>query len=54
MSLELLRNLFQWSGNEEEASGYASFATVSSEQTGVMFVNMADNLDEDLRRRMKA
>jgi len=55
MSPELLRNLFQWSDNEREVSGYASSATVSSEQTRMMFVNMAENnLDEDLRWQMEA
>jgi len=42
MSPELLRRLFQWSDNEGEASGYASFATVSSEQTGVMSVDRSE------------
>ena len=52
---EPLRSLFQWSDDEEEVSGYASSATVSSEQTGIMSVNMADNNhDDDLRRCMKA
>jgi len=51
MSPELLRSLFQWSDNEGETSGYASSATISSEQMGIMFVNMADNnLDENLCR----
>jgi len=46
---------FQRSVNKEEASGYASSCTVSSEQTRVMSVNMVDdNLDEDLHRRMEA
>jgi len=50
-----LRILFQGSDNEGEASGYASSATVSSEQIGVMSANMADNnLDEDLCRRIEA
>jgi len=43
MSLELLRSLFQWSDDEEEASGYASSAIVSSEQIGTVSANMADD-----------
>jgi len=54
MSLEPLRTLFQWSDNEGEASRYASSATINSEQTGMMSVNTADNLAEDLRRWMEA
>jgi len=55
MSPELLRSLFQWSDDEEEANDYASFATVSSEQIGIMSVNMTDdNHDNDLHRRMEA
>jgi len=55
MSPEPFRSLFQWSDDEEEASGYIFFATVSSEQRGVMSVNMADNNhDEDIHQRMEA
>ena len=45
-----LRNLFQWSDNEEEASGYASSAIISSVWTGLVSANMADNNDDDLRQ----
>jgi len=48
-----LRNLFQWSDNGEEASGYASSATISSVRRGFVSANMADNNDDDLRRRME-
>jgi len=47
MSSEPLRSLFQWSDDEEEASGYASSATVSSEQTGILSANMVDNNHND-------
>ena len=41
--------------NEGEISSYASSATVSSEQTGTVSTNMADNNHEnDLHRRMEA
>jgi len=49
-----LRNLFQWSDYEEEASGYASSATISSVRTELVSANVADNNDDDLRRRMEA
>ena len=50
-----LRSLFQLSDDEEETSVYASFVTVSSEQTGTVSANMADNnYDNDLHRRMEA
>ena len=49
-----MRRLFQWSDEEEEDSGYASSATVSSVQTGSVSVYMADNGNDDLRRRMEA
>jgi len=48
-----LRNLFQWSDGEEEASGYASSAIISSVRTGLMSVNMVDNNDDDLCQRME-
>ena len=55
MSSEPLRSLIQWSGDEGEAIGYASYATVSSEKTGIVSVNMADNnRNDDLCRRMEA
>jgi len=55
MSPKSLRCLFQWSDDEEEASGYASSTTVSSEQTGTMSANMANNNhDNDLHRHMEA
>jgi len=49
-----LRNLFQWSDDEEEASGYTSSATISSTRKGLVSANMADNNDDDLRRWMEA
>jgi len=54
MSPALLRNLFQWSDDEEEASGYASSATISSVRTGLVSANMVDNYNDDLHRRMEA
>jgi len=54
ISPEPLKSLFQWSDDEGEASGYASLATVSSIQTGRVSVHMADNGNDDLRRRMEA
>jgi len=48
-----LRNLFQWS-DDEKASGYASSATISSVRTGLVSANMADNNNDDLRRRIEA
>ena len=49
-----LRNLFQWSDDEEKASEYASSATISLVRTGLVSANMADNNDDDLCRRIKA
>ena len=54
ISPEPLKSLFQWSGDEGEASGYASSATISSVRMGKVSVHMADNDNDDLRRRMKA
>jgi len=54
MSSTPLRNLFQWSDDEKEASGYVSSTTISSVLTGLLSANMADNHDDDLRRRMEA
>jgi len=48
-----LRNLFQWSDHEEEASGYALSTTISSVRTGLVSANIADNNDHDLRRRIE-
>jgi len=48
-----LQNLFQWS-DDEEASGYASSATISSVRTGLVSADMADNNNDDLHRRMEA
>ena len=45
--------MFQWSDDEEEASGYASSSTVSSIQTRSASVNIVYNND-DLYRRMDA
>jgi len=54
VSPEPLKSLFQWSDDEGEASGYASSVMVSSVQTGRVSVHMADNNNNDLRRRMEA
>ena len=54
MSPEPLKSLFQWSNDEDEASGYASSATVSSVQTSRVSANMADNNNDVLRQQMKA
>jgi len=52
---EPLRHQFQWSDDEEEASGYASSATISSMQAGFVSANMVDNSNEDdLRHHMEA
>jgi len=48
-----LKSLFQWSDDKGNASGYASSATVNSVQTGRVSANMADNNNDDLRRRME-
>ena len=41
--------------DEEEASGYASSATINSVQVKFVSANMADsNNDDDLRHRMEA
>ena len=48
-----LRRLFQWPNDEKEASGYVSSVTISSVRTGLVSANMADNNDDDLRRRME-
>jgi len=45
-----LRNIFQWTDDDEGASGYASTSTVSSIRTRTVSAYMAEN--EDLRRRM--
>jgi len=39
---------------KEEASGYASFATISSVQIGFVSANITYNNDDDLHRHMKA
>ena len=55
MLREPLRHNFQWSDDEEEASNYASSATISSVQAGFVSANMADNNnDNDLHHRMEA
>ena len=55
MSPELLRSLFQWSHEEGEASGYASFVIVSSIQTRLISASIADNNNnDDLHRRFEA
>jgi len=48
-----MRRLFQWSDEEDEDSGYASSATVSSVRTDRVSVNMADNGNDELRRRLE-
>jgi len=48
-----LRKLFQWS-DDEEASRYASSATISSVRTGLVSANMADNNNDDLYQRIEA
>jgi len=48
-----LRKNFQWSDEKEEPSGYTSSATISSVRMGLVFANMADNNDDDLRRRIE-
>jgi len=53
-SPEPLKCLFQWSDDEEKASGYASSATVSFVQTGRVSDNMADNNNDDLRQWIEA
>jgi len=52
-SPEPMRGLFQWSDEEDEDSGYASAATVSSIRTDKVLVNMADDGNDDLCRRLK-
>jgi len=49
-----MRGLVQWSDEEDEDSGYASLATVSSVRTDRVSVNMADNGNDDLRWRLEA
>ena len=49
-----MKGLFQWSDEEDEDSGYASSATVSLVRTDRVSVNMTDNDNDDLRRRLKA
>jgi len=52
---KLLRHQFQWSDDEEEASVYASYATISSVQVRFVSANKADNNNDDnLRHRMDA
>jgi len=53
-SPEPMRRLFQWSDEEEKDSGYASSATVSSIRIDKVSVHMADNGNDDLRRRLEA
>jgi len=53
-SPEPMRRLFQWSDEEDEDSGYASSATISSVRTDRVSVNMTDNGNDDLRRRLEA
>ena len=48
------RGSVQSSDEEDEDSGYASSATVSSVRTDRASVNMADNANDDLRRRLEA
>ena len=53
-SPEPKRRSVQWPDEEDEDSGYASSATVSSVRTDRASVNMADNANDDLRRRLEA
>jgi len=52
-SQELMKGLFQLFDKEDEDSGYASSATVSLVRTDRVSVNMADNGNDDLHRRLK-
>jgi len=54
VSLAPLRNLFQWSNNDEEASGYTSSAAIISVQTGLVSANISDNNDDDLCPQIEA
>jgi len=54
VSPEPLKSLFQWFDDEGEDSGYASSVTVSSVRTSRVSVHMADNGNDDLRRRLEA
>jgi len=54
ISPEPIKRLFRWSDDEGEDSGYASSVTVSSVRTDRVLVHMADNDNNDLRRRLKA
>jgi len=55
VSLAPFRHLFQWSDEEEEVSGYASSASISSVRTWLVSANMTDNNnDDDLHHRMEA
>jgi len=49
-----MSELFQWSEEEDEDSGYASSATVSLIRTDKVSVNMDDNSNDDLCRRLEA
>jgi len=53
ISPEPLKRLFQWSDDEGKDSGYASSATVSSVRTDRVSVHMANNGNDDLRRRLE-
>ena len=54
MSPAPLKNLFQWSSNEEEASEYTFSATISLVRMGIVLAKMADNNNNDLHWRMEA
>jgi len=47
VSFAPLRHLFQFSNEEEKASGYASSTTISSVRVGLVSANMADNNNDD-------
>ena len=49
-----MKELVQWSDEEDEDNGYASSATVSSVRTDRVSVNMADNGNDDFRLRLEA
>ena len=49
-----MRRLFQWPDEEDEDSGYASSVIVSSVRTDRVSVNIADNGNDDLCRRLES
>jgi len=49
-----MKGLVQWFDEKDEDSGYASSTTVNSVRTDRVLVNMADNSNDDVRRRLEA